>query len=107
MSKLPGHHNPAHWHDARGGHRMPDPRLFGAGYPKPHWDSDDRAYVRHLERHEELAENPEPMDGDPREVSMLFEHIRTLEATIAKEKLLITALRQKAAQAQPDELEGV
>lgn len=108
MSRIEGHANPPHWHDARGGHRMPDPRSFGAGYPKPHWDSDDRAYVKHLERHAELAEHPEPMKGDPQAVTALFEHIAALEKIITKEKKLIIALRQKAAQAQEqDELEGV
>lgn len=38
------------------------------------------------------------MDGDPEAVTSLFQHIGVLEPTIAKEKKLIIALRQRAAE---------
>lgn len=99
MSRITGR-EPRHWHDARGGHRMPDaPRELKPGY----LSVDERRYRAHLEEHAQRADSPEPQPDDPTAVALLFEHIASLQATIEKERQLITALRQKAAQAPEEE----
>lgn len=96
MSRLSGH-EPRHWHDAQGRHRMTDPRTLDWWQPR-FADMDEKRYAAHLEAHEGDGKDPEPLPGDLPAVNALFEHIASLEATIVKEKLLITALRQQAVQ---------
>jgi len=98
MSRIPGERTPETrrpFHDKNGGHPHADPATYARRSEMSGWE---RAYARHLERHRELAVNPEPMEGDPQVVTDLFAHIEILRAIIEKEKLLITAIRQKAEQ---------
>jgi hypothetical protein len=104
MSRITGN-EPKHWHDPKGRHRMSDPRDVYSGAAARHHDRDEQLYARHLEVHEILATDPEPLRGDPPAVAALFAHIESLEAVIAKEKQLVIALRQQAAQA-PEEGDG-
>lgn len=100
MSRITGK-EPRHWHGPRGEHRMVDPRKLEL--KRCYLDPDQRRYIEHLEAHEEQARDPQPRPDDGPAVRALFEHIECLETTVAKEKLLIIALRQKAAQApEPD-----
>lgn len=85
-----------HWHGTRGEHLFPHPAQYESR--KSLWSAHERRYAAHLDRHHELAVNPEPMPDDHPAVVALFEHIASLEKTIEKEKLLITAIRRKAAQ---------
>ena len=95
MTDIEGMRSRRNFHDARGGHMFPHPRTFAR---KSDWTAWDRAYAAHLDRHRELAENPEPMDGDLPVVASLFAHIEHLKAIIRKEQQLIVAIRQKAAE---------
>jgi hypothetical protein len=83
------------WHDAQGRHTRPHPATYMPR--KSDWTAADRRYAEHLDRHQELSDNPEPMRGDSEAVTALFEHITLLERIIAKEKLMIRALRERAA----------
>lgn len=97
MSKLPGE-KPGEsrtWHNPDGTHRYPHPSTYFDR--KSQWSAAERRYAAHLDRHEELKTNPEPMDGDPEVVVSLFRHIELLKTIIAKEKLLIHAVREKIA----------
>lgn len=95
MSDLPGLKSRRNFHDSRGHHMFPHPRHYSPR--KADWTAWDRAYAAHLDRHAELVKNPEPMTGDPDVVAHLFTHIEVLESIIAKERLLIQAIRQKYA----------
>lgn len=106
MSKLPGDkpERARNFHDRQGKHIFPHPRTYEPR--KSAWTAWDRRYAEHLDRHKELAVNPEPMDSDPKIVMDLFAHIELLKSIIKKEQQLITALREKAAAGgEPDELE--
>jgi hypothetical protein len=83
------------FHGTKGEHLFPHPETYAR---KSEWTSWDRAYAAHLDRHRELIDNPEPMPGDSEAVRALFDHIEHLTETIAKEKQLIIALRQRDAQ---------
>lgn len=83
------------WHDAQGRHTRPHPATHMPR--KSDWTAAERRYAAHLDRHRELADNPEPMDGDSEAVTALFEHIASLEQIVIKEKRLIQALRERAA----------
>lgn len=105
MTKLPGDkpERQRNFHDQRGLHIFPHPETYEPR--RSAWTAWEKRYAAHLDRHKELAENPEPMDGDPKVVTDLFSHIALLEKIIRKEKQLIIALRQRAAQgAEPDPL---
>ena len=92
------------WHNSDGSHRHPHPKTYQPS--KSYWTAVERRYAAHLDRHQELIDNPEPMRGDPQVVTDLFAHIGHLEKIIEKEKLLIRALRQRAAEhPEADELE--
>jgi hypothetical protein len=107
MSKLPGDRpdRQRNFHGKRGEHLFPHPSSYEPR--RSLWTAWDRRYAAHLDRHQELAANPEPMDGDPQVVTDLFRHIEMLEQIVAKEKLLIIALRQKAAMgADVDDKDG-
>jgi hypothetical protein len=80
---------------------MPDPRAFEV--KACYLARDEGAYQAHLEEHERLAGEPEPQPDDGPAIVSLFEHIELLEQTIRKERQLIIALRQKAAQAPEEE----
>jgi hypothetical protein len=82
------------FHGPKGEHLFPHPETYAR---KSDWTGWDRAYAAHLDRHRELVTNPERMDGDSDAVRALFDHIECLTETIAKEKLLIVALRQRDA----------
>lgn len=106
MTQLPGDRpeRQRNFHGADGRHLFPHPRTYEPR--KAAWTAWDRRYAAHLDRHKELVQNPEPMPGDAPAVIALFEHIAHLELIIAKEKQLITALRQRAAlYPEADELE--
>lgn len=96
MTKLPGDRPDRHrnFHGAGGEHLFPHPSEYMA---RSQWSAWDRRYAAHLDRHKELATNPEPVDGDPEAVVSLFRHIELLKSIIAKEKLLILAVREKIA----------
>lgn len=98
MTRLPGDRpeRQKNFHGADGRHLFPHPDSYNVR--KTEWTAWDRRYAAHLDRHRELVENPEPMDGDTPAVTALFEHIAHLESIVAKEKQLIVALRQRAAQ---------
>jgi len=116
MSKLKDD-EPDHWHYADGRHRMPDPRpLYEPGkfkgetfegepvkdVPRSLWEPDERAYAEHLEAHgvgvppEQLAVYPTP--EDPQLVKDMFALIAANEATNAKMRQIIMAIRQALAQ---------
>lgn len=105
MTRLPGDRpeRSRNFHGSRGEHLFPHPKTYAR---RSDWTAWDRRYAAHLDRHQELIDNPEPEDGDSQVILDLFAHIATLQAIIEKEKLLITALRQRAAQhPEADELE--
>lgn len=107
MGVIPGERKPelrVQFHDKDGNHRYPHPKTYEPR--RSLWSGAERRYAAHLDRHAELAANPEPMDGDPEVVVSLFAHIEVLKSIIDKEKMLITALRQKAAAGtEPDDKE--
>ncbi len=97
MSSLPGD-RPAdgrNFHLKDGTHGFPHPSAYEPR--KSLWTASERRYAAHLDRHRELATNPEPMEGDHPAVTALFNHIEILQLVIDKEKKLILALREKAA----------
>lgn len=105
MTRLPGDkpERTRNFHGTKGEHLFPHPGTYAR---KSDWTAWDRRYAAHLDRHRELIDNPEPQDDDPQIILDLFAHIEHLEKIVAKEKLLITALRQRAAQhPEADELE--
>lgn len=90
------------FHGPKGEHLFPHPLTYEPR--RSAWTAWDRRYAAHLDRHKELADNPEPMDGDPESVRALFAHIGVLQKIIEREKKLITLLRERAAQgAEPDD----
>lgn len=94
MSGITGK-EPKHWHDGRGGHRMPDPRkIYGPALP-PSLGSDERAYAEHLKRHERLEEYPEPREGDSPAIRALFEKRDNAEGQVRTISALIRALRER------------
>lgn len=97
MTQLPGDRpeRSRNFHGPKGEHLFPHPKTYAR---KSDWTAWDRRYAAHLDRHQELIDNPEPMEGDPQVVADLFAHIEHLKKIIDKEKLLITALRQRAAE---------
>jgi hypothetical protein len=104
MSKMPEDRpeRQRNFHGTRGGHLFPHPAQYEPR--KSAWDTWERRYAAHLDRHKELADNPERMEGDHPAVLALFDHIDHLQLIIEKEKQLIRALREKqAAGADPDE----
>ena len=105
MSEIPGEHRLEHrrnFHGTRGEHLFPHPATYEPR--KSQWTGWERAYAKHLDRHKELAANPEPQKGDPQVVTDLFAHIEHLKQIIGKEQQLIIAIRQKyAAGAEVDE----
>jgi hypothetical protein len=106
MSKLPGDRpeRERNFHDKDGRHPFPHPSTYEPR--KSLWTASERRYAAHLDRHKDLAINPEPMDGDHPAVTALFEHIEHLQLIIEKEKQLIHALRLKeAAGAEVDGLD--
>lgn len=101
MSRITGD-EPAHWHDERGRHRMPDPRKI------PGWDwedtsgnwsdADERAYVQHLIEHEapSLARAMEPVTarpGDNPTALAIIEAITSTQAMLATYHELLAAVR--------------
>lgn len=98
MTKLPGDRpeRSRNFHGSKGEHLFPHPRTYEPR--RSCWSAWERRYAEHLDRHKELADNPEPMDSDPKVVADLFAHIECLEKIIEKEKQLIRALREKFAQ---------
>lgn len=106
MSALPGDQpdRQRNFHGTRGEHLFPHPSSYEPR--RSAWSAWERRYAAHLDRHKELAENPEPMDGDGETVKALFAHIEHLRAIIKKEQQLVVALRQRAAEhPEADELE--
>lgn len=105
MSSLPGDRkleSRRQFHSKDGTHLFPHPDTYEPR--RSRWSTWERQYAAHLDRHAELATNPEPMDGDPKVVTDLFQHIGILLEIVEKEKQLIITLRQKqAAGAEPDE----
>jgi len=97
MSQLPGDRpdRQKNFHDKNGTHLFPHPAQYESR--RSLWTAWDRRYAAHLDRHKELASNPEPMEGDHPAVLALFAHIEHLKLIVEKEKTLITTLREKAA----------
>lgn len=100
MSKLPGQRDHAFWHNPDGGHRHPHPETYEPR--RARWSALEKAYAAHLDMHRKQATDPDPLPSDGPAVQALFEHIEHLQAIIAKEKLLIVALRERAARAPDD-----
>lgn len=96
MTRLSGE-EPRQWHDAQGRHTQPHPESYETR--RSYWSSRERAYARHLDKHRKQATDPSPLPGDSRVIGRLFDHIEMLQKIIEKEKLLIVALRQRAAKA--------
>lgn len=107
MSAIPGERPREfrrNFHGPKGEHLFPHPETYEPR--RSRWTTWDKAYAAHLDRHRELATNPEPQPGDPQVVLDLFAHIEHLRAIIEKEKQLILGLRQRAAEhPEADELE--
>lgn len=97
MSTLPGDRpdRQRNFHDKDGRHMYPHPSTYESR--KSLWSAVERRYAAHLDRHRELATNPERMEGDHPAVTALFDHIEHMERIIEKEKQLVIALRQKLA----------
>lgn len=98
MTEIPGERKAElrrNFHGSKGEHLFPHPEQYKTR--RSRWTAWERAYAAHLDRHRELIENPEPQPGDSKLILDLFAHIEHLKKIIEKEKLLITALRQKAA----------
>lgn len=98
MGTLPGDRpdRQRNFHDQRGRHLFPHPETYESRSSR--WNAWEKRYAAHLDRHQELIRNPEPMEGDLPAVASLFEHIAVLEQIIAKEKQMIIALRERAAE---------
>lgn len=86
---------PAHWHDAAGKHNMKDPRTI-EGWPRNWWDSDERAYVTHLETHEGERTDPKPREADSPLVRDLFELLEAHRREDQSIRELIVAHRAHA-----------
>lgn len=101
MSTLPGD-RPSNFHGKDGQHMYPHPSAYESR--RSLWSASERRYAAHLDRHAELATNPERMESDHPSVTALFDHIEHLKLVIEKEQQLIIVLRQKqAAGAEPDD----
>lgn len=98
MSRLPGDRpeRERNFHDKDGVHQFPHPSTYEPR--KSLWTASERRYAAHLEEHERQATDPSPLPGDGPAVTAIFEHIECLRSIVEKEKQLIVALRQKAAQ---------
>lgn len=97
--------DPAHWHvtdaDGRVRHNMTDPRRHHDGpVVMAHLDADERAYLEHLLRHEELERSVEPRADDPPLVQDVL-------AYAASERQRIDLLCQLAVIARRELREGV
>lgn len=104
MTAIEGMKDHPLWHNPDGSHRHPHPKTYQPSMS--YWTGVERRYAAHLDRHQELIENPEPMKGDSAAILSLFEHMEHLKQIIEKEKLLIQALRQRASEhPEADELE--
>lgn len=88
MSKITGK-EPHHWHTPDGKHNMKDPRKI-PGWIHAYWDDDEKAYVKHLESHEDSA----PRDNDSDQIKGLHAEIEHCEKTISLCKEMIVTLRQ-------------
>lgn len=97
MTHLPGDRpeRSRNFHGSKGEHLFPHPSVYEPR--RSAWTAWDRRYAAHLDRHQELIDNPEPEPGDSQVITDLFAHIECLEQTVKKEKQLIRALRQRAA----------
>jgi hypothetical protein len=82
---------PKHWHDANGKHRMPDPRKLNV--QPQYWAADERAYVAHLEMHENAPVERE--DDDAPEIAALFDLMESREREITTMRQLILTLRMR------------
>lgn len=102
MTKLPGDRPEPqkNFHGTRGEHLFPHPETYELR--KSYWTAWDRRYAAHLDAHRKQVTDPDPLPGDGPAVEALFAHIAHLEQIIAKEKLLIVTLRERAAQAPDD-----
>lgn len=106
MTRLPGDKpdRQRNFHGARGEHLFPHPETYEPR--RSRWNAWEKRYAAHLDAHRQQATDPSPLPGDGEAVLALFAHIERQEKIIAKEKLLIVALRQRAAQA-PDDMAEV
>ena len=97
MGVLPGDRpdRQRNFHGKDGTHLFPHPEQYETR--RSAWTAWDRRYAAHLDRHKELATNPERMEGDHPSVLALLDHIDHLKLIIEKEKQLVIALRQKLA----------
>lgn len=98
MTKLPGDRpeRERDFHGRDGRHQHPHPSSYEPR--KGSWTAWEKRYAAHLDEHERQATDPSPLPGDGPAVTAVFEHMEGLRKIIEKEKLLIVALRQKAAQ---------
>jgi hypothetical protein len=106
MGVIPGERKPElrrnQFHAKDGTHLYPHPNTYEPR--RSLWSAAERRYAAHLDRHAELATNPERMEGDHPAVTALFDHIDHLLLIVEKERKLILGLREKAAAgAEPDE----
>lgn len=88
-----------YWHNSKGKHTMTPPAsIDGGNYPRRYWSADDRAYQDHLDEHEREATISEPLPGDSKLISDLFDVIANAEKTIDTTRKLIIAHRLRDAQ---------
>lgn len=98
MTRITGT-EPKHWHgisDDGVHHRLKDPRTY-RGYPRRQWTEDERAYVAHLEAHEQGHLSVDPLSSDPELVRACLAHIASEEIRLAQLRALTLALRQELA----------
>lgn len=86
-------HEPGHWHDVQGNHRMTDPRTID-GWPERWWDTDEKSYVTHLQTHEGERTDPRQRADDSPLVRSLFELMESKRHEIQSIKELIAARRE-------------
>lgn len=86
-------HEPWHWHDVNGIHRMTDPRTI-EGYSPAFYDADERAYVTHLETHEGELSDPQRSAYDSPALVTLFELLEARQKEVETIKELIASRRE-------------
>lgn len=103
MSQITGQ-EPAHWHTQTDHgnvrHNMTDPRII-PDYSPTHWTPDERAFVKHLEAHENAANSVQPLENDHELVRAALAYLASEERRIASLRELVLALRHELASGVP------
>lgn len=99
MTQLTGH-EPVHWHTVTDNgtvrHNRTDPRTI-PDYKPAHWDADERAFVAHLEAHEDAANSVEPLPDDHDLVRGALAYIASKQRELSTLRDIVLTLRHELA----------